>query len=233
MSEPRLYLAAAPTAAATVPGLTQPRGVREVIEDPPHLRQMGFDLRTLDRARLIEGTRLRVSNGTRKHIDLLDDGTLLAIATFDEFLGWGRRDFLSDPKANGLAVIEFTYDFVLLYERLLSEYIRPRPQQVRCGIGLRHAIFASGGGGETKMYLAPGPIVQVDFGYGHEEAPSDRFDWTTDVHVAEEEPYVPVGEVAYKLVRRFYNWFSHMDDAIPYTSESGTAIDPDQIRNVS
>jgi hypothetical protein len=230
MSEPLLYLAAAPKEPTGIPSLAQPRGARDLLQDPPSSRQMGFNLRTLDHARLIEGNRLRVSNGSRKHIDLLEDGTLLAVATFHEFLGWGRRDFLDDPKANGVAVIEFTHDFTLLYESLMVEHIQPRPHEVHFEIGLRSAIYEDDEGHEKKMYLSPGPITDFDLGYGNLEAANSGFDWATDVPVADERPHIPVDELTYKLVKRFYNWFGHTDDAVPYTNDEQTAIDIEQIK---
>src|SRR3954469_11054211 len=119
---PVMYLPAAPKQPAVVPTLTRPRGGRDLLEEPPHSRYSGFNLMTLDRASIVGGDRLRVSNGARKHIDLLADGTLIAIGTFSEFLGWGRSDFFADPKVNSVAVVEFAHDFVLLYDRIVGQY---------------------------------------------------------------------------------------------------------------
>src|SRR3954452_12642030 len=128
-SGPLLYIAAAPSEPTLVPTLTRPEGVRELIENPPHSRYDGFNLLTLDRATLMAGESLRVSNGDRKHIDLLVDGTLTAVGMFEGFLGWGRHDFVKDPKATPVAVVEFTHDFVPLYERILHAFVEPTPQQ--------------------------------------------------------------------------------------------------------
>lgn len=232
--EPLAYLAAAPKQRTEIPSLTQPTGVRDLLENPPHSRHSGFNLLTLDRARLVGGTRLRVSSRARKHIDLLSDGTLLAIGAFNEFLGWGREDFFTDPKANGLAVIEFTYDFVLLYERIVAEHLKPLPPEVRFQIGLRSGVYYDENGNERKLYLSPGPVgdfVAFDE-YSRREAPGADFSTTMDAVVAAQQPHLDVGEIAFQLVRRFYNWFGHTNDAIPYVNEHGTAIDMGQIRGI-
>jgi hypothetical protein len=233
--EPLAFLGAAPKQATDVETLTQLSGVRELLEDPPHSRHSGFNLLTLDRASLIGGTRLRVSNGTRKHIDLLADGTLLAVAAFNEFLGWGREDFWSDPKANGLAIIEFTYDFLRLYERIVGEYLKPVPSDIRIEIGLSEAIFYDAAGNQRKLYLTRGPVggFQAFSAYAGREAPEDSFSATADIDLATQAPYLAVGDVAYQLVRALYNWFGHTDDAIPYVNDEGTAIDIEQIQAVT
>ena len=233
-NEPLMYLVAAPIEVADVATLTQASGVRELLERPPHSRGSGFNLLTLDRASLVGGNRLRVSNGDRKHIDLLTDGTLIAIGMFNEFLGWGRRDFLSDPKANGLAVIEFTYDFVLLYESLMRDYIQPTPEHVRFGTGIRHPVYYDEGGNEKRLYLSPGPVRDFDPWdvYERREASTAAFATTIDVDVAPAAPHFDVGRTAYQLVRRVYNWFGHTDDAVPYRAADDEAIDIQQIKDL-
>jgi len=51
--------------------------------------------------------------------------------------------------------------------------------------------------------------------------------------VAAGPPYLPVGEISYRLVRRLYDWFGHTDDAIPYTTSDADEIDIEQIKNLS
>jgi hypothetical protein len=181
---------------------------------------------TLDRATLVEGTRLRVSNGDRKHIDLLADGTLIAVAAFEGFLSWGPHDFQTDPKIHGLALVEFTYEFVALYSGLLEEYIEPRPHGVRFQLGIRSAVFADDHEHRRALYLRPGPIPDFPSPVPFEKhvAPASELTRETDVTVGDDGK-LDVATVAYQLVRQFYNWFSHTDDAIPYTVEGRDEID--------
>src|SRR2546425_9877749 len=63
----------------------------DALSNPPGFRYAGWDLQTLDRARIVDGEYLEVSNGDRKRIQLYEDGTLLAKASAGpDFLAWGR-----------------------------------------------------------------------------------------------------------------------------------------------
>jgi hypothetical protein len=233
VAEPLFYLGAAPKAQVHVPTLTRDEGVRRFLENPPSARDEGWNLITLERAELASGPRLHIQNGQRKFIDLYGDGTLTAVGTFDGFLGWGRWDFAQRPKVNGLAVVEFTHEFVSFYERLVHEYIEPRPEEVRFAVGVRNAYYEHEEE-ERKLYLSPGPIgdlYEYDE-YERREAPDSTFQQSFDVETSPERPHLPIGEVSYELLRRFYNWFGFTDDAVPYTNEQRTAIDFEQILNL-
>jgi hypothetical protein len=231
--EPLYVLGAAPRDQVQVPTLTRDHGVRQVLEQPPYERYEGWNLVTLERAEMRSGPRLHIQNGRRKFIDLHADGTLTAIGTFNGFLGWGRWDFDERPKVNGLAVVEFTYEFVSVYERLLHQYIEPPPTAVRSSVGVRHARYEYEGQ-ERRLYLSPGPIGDLyEFDeYNRREAPGPAFTESFDVTTLEEEPHLDVGPVTYQLLRRFYNWFGFTDDAVPYTNEARDSIDFAQIRNM-
>jgi len=189
---------------------------------------------TLDRANLIEGTRLRVGNGERKQLDLLADGTLVVIAAFDGFLSWGSQDVTEDPKVHGLALIEFVYEFVALYSRILEQYVDPHPKRVRFQVGIQSAVFADGSGAERALYLRPGPITDLPWPRqaGAYEAPASEFARQLDADVGEGGK-LDVAGVALLLVREFYNWFGHTDDAIPYTLADPPGIDIEAIKALS
>jgi hypothetical protein len=233
MAEPLYVLAAAPQDQVHVPTLTRDQGVRQFLEQPPYARYEGWNLVTLERADLRSGPRLHIQNGRRKFIDLVADGTLTAIGTFDGFLGWGRWEFAQRPKVNGLAVVEFTHEFVSFYERLLHEYVEPIPTGVRFSVGVRNAHYEHEGD-ERKLYLSPGPIGDLyDLDeYNRREAPSPAFTEALDVETSAEEPHLDVGTVSYQLLRRFYNWFGFTDDAVPYTNQAHDSIDFAQIQNM-
>jgi hypothetical protein len=233
VAQPLYYLAAAPKEQVQVPTLTREQGVRQLLENPPYGRYEGWNLLTLERAELRSGPRLHIQNGDRKLIDLHADGTLTAIGTFDGFLGWGRWDFAQRPKVNGLAVVEFTHDFVSFYERLLHEYIEPMPAGVRFAVGVRHAHYEHEGV-ERKLYLSPGPIGDMyDLDqYNRREASEPEFTDSVDAVTSAEEPHLEVGKVSYQLLRRFYNRFGFTDDAVPYTNDAHDAIDFARIQNM-
>jgi hypothetical protein len=230
--EPLYFLGAAPTAQVRVLSLTRAEGVRQQLENPPQARQAGWNLLTYERAELMPGPRLHIQNGERKFFDLHEDATFTAIAAIEGFLGHGRWDFSTKPLINGLALVEFTYEFVSFYERLLHEHLDPRPDGVRFTVGLRNAFYDRDGV-ERKLLLASGPVGDW-YGFMRDPQPARTASFTefVDSAVTEEEPHIDTGRVSYELVRRVFNAFGFTDDAVPYTNQAQDAIDFDQIRNM-
>jgi hypothetical protein len=240
MPEPLYILGAAPRGESEVRTLTRQEGVRQLLEEPPFLRYSGWNLATLERAELASGPRLHIQNGQRKFFDLYADGTFAAIGVFDGFLGVGRWEFHRRPKVNGLAVVEFTSEFVLFYERLLHEYIEPLPDAARFSVKVRNQHFEQTygvddedpEGRERKLRLSPGPVDNPFYDidrFEEQEAPAEPLDVSLEVPVSADEPHLQVATVAYQLVRGFFNWFGLPDEAVPYTNEAGDAIDFEQI----
>lgn len=222
---PYLYLAAAPAAASLARTLTRRDGVRMTLENPVFTRHDGWNLVTLDRAALVGGRRLSLANGTRKYVDLYEDGTFIAIGTIPDFLAWQRRDVPN--KINALALAEFVVNFLLVYDQVLND-LEPLPEQVRLAIGLRHAHALA-----EPLYMSYGRHDRLDYEADMDTrvAPADSFDAAVEVAVVPGEPHLDLGAAAYALVRSLYNWFGFEDEAVPYTNEERTAIDVNQIRN--
>jgi hypothetical protein len=232
MGEPLYYLGAAPAARVHVPTLTREQGVRQFLENPPSAREAGWNLLTYERAELLPGPRLHIQNGERKFIDLDDDASFTAIGTFDGFLGHGRWNFSQHPLINGLAIVEFTYEFVRFYERLLHEYVEPLPEAVRFVVGVRNAHYQRDGV-EQRLRLAAGPIGDFyDLERFSHESPASSFSDSIDATVSTEEPHLDAGLISFQLLRRLFNSFGHTDDAVPYVNETHEAIDFAQIENM-
>jgi hypothetical protein len=229
---PYLYLAVAPHTHARVPTLTRTDGVRTKLESPPFTRYDGWNLITLERAQLVRGERLSVSNGTRKYLDMFADGTFLVFGGFRSLLGWrgNRRSFDDVPKINALALIEFVCNFVLVYDDL-REFVDPRPDTLRLAIGVRHAHF----GEQRVLYLLPGPIHNLDYQFDdleEERFPAPESHWRDHVDATvDDDGRLDVGATAYKLVALLYHWFGLTDEQIPYREQERDAIDLEQIQN--
>jgi hypothetical protein len=226
VTEPRLYLSASPIEPTSIPSIFRSDEVRQLLQNPPETRYSGFNLATYDVAKIIKGERYTVG-GDRKRLDLYPDGTLIAYATFADFLGWPRDEaqFQERPKINSLALVEFVFDFVQLYERVL-DYVDPIPSRVRFELGLRNAHLPNG----EQLILAPHGLRSIGFERDTRRAPDPTVDRSHECEVSPESPHVPVGEVAYGLLERLYNWFGYQSDAIPYAQ--GDAIDPELIKQV-
>jgi hypothetical protein len=223
---PRLYLAASPTTAASIPTIFRSGDTRLLIENPPFTRHNGFNLVTYEQGRIEKGEKLTVG-GDRKRLDLFPDGTFIAYATFADFLGWPRDEaqFAERPKINSLALVEFTHDFVQAYERILG-HVEPMPERIRVTIGLRSAHFD-----DQRLLLAPHGLGSIGFEYRDgSPAPDPEVDRTIEVDVRDDEPHIDVGATAFQLLEPLYHWFGLETDKMPYTNAEHTAIDVDAIR---
>lgn len=141
------------------------------------------------------------------------------------FLGERRE---SSNKINSLALIEFTYNFLLVYERVLSD-LAPLPEQLKIAIGLRHAVA----GLEQPVYLAYGRVDRWDYEADLDTRPAqaDEFYYDDLIPIENAEPRFDIGEATHRLIVRLYNWFGFTDDAVPYTNDEGTAVVEEQIKN--
>jgi hypothetical protein len=226
---PRLYLAAAPTSSTSIPAIFRSDEVRRILENPPFTRQDGFNLVTYERATIDRGERLTVSSGSRKRLDLYRDGTFVAYAVFPDFLGWPRDadQFAEDPKINSIALIEFIYDFAVVYEQIL-DFVEPFPRSVRFLVGVRDLHIPDG----RRVYLAPYGVGSLGFRVPREsrEAPDPGVDLPLEVETSEAKPHFSTGAVAFQLAERLYNWFGLESTMIPYVGEQGHEIDPEAIR---
>jgi Arc/MetJ-type ribon-helix-helix transcriptional regulator len=92
----------------------------KLVEQPPKIRNMGWDLDTLDRARPIAGNYLEVKNGERKLLRLYRDGQHTFSAGMD-FFGHGvNRDREVLSNFNLLSIAELITNFVS-FSRAMSE----------------------------------------------------------------------------------------------------------------
>jgi hypothetical protein len=134
---------------------------------------------------------------------------------------------------NGLAIVEFTYEFVSLYDRLLDEYIVPLSASVRFTAGVRNAHYEQADQ-PRKLLLVPGPVGD-HYGwpaYNAHEADQPEFEYSIDAQTSAEAPRIDIPTVTYDLVRRFYNSFGLTDEDVPYANEAGNAVDIAQIRDM-
>lgn len=219
MTEDVLYLALAPSALSTVPTLFRDVGVRQVIESPPSLRAatVGWDLQTLDRARIVEGKKLRVDSGDRQALELSEDGSFISLASLSEFLGWprGGRHFSMDPQINSVGLIELLYNFGLTYHALLG-YIAPTPDEVLATVGVRGAEV-----GESSVYLRPGMSgMPGRFPEGGHAAPEPTWDSPPlrfQIHPqSRDDSNAFAARLGFLLAASLYHWFGLTDDEIPF-----------------
>lgn len=217
---PIFVFVARPAQKVKLTDLFEDGPVRKLLEHPGELRYAGWDLQTLDRARIVKGEYLEVTLADRKVVRLYEDGMLFARVPADEtFLGWAASDdkkpFAEQPRLNPLSLIEFTYNFVDLSRRV-TEHCHPAPQRHKLLVSIRNATM-----GGKKLYMNPygletwARLTDQD----HYEAPEDSGDVEIEIDTATlvEQP----ARAAYLLVEKIYLWFGVPTNEIPYTTGSG------------
>jgi hypothetical protein len=205
----------------------------EVLRNPPTFRSptVGWDLWTLDEARIVEGRKRVLVNGDRKRLTLFPDGAMTFVASFNDFLGWPntREEFAKRPQLNSVAFVELIYNFARTYLAVV-DYMSPRPSRVRfrCGFrGLhledRKAVFLQSGTMSQRAYRRPGSA---------KEAPTASIDLDpVEVSLTEDQRADDLAaRVAYELLLRVYRWFEFEDDAIPFVDHETRMLDLEAFR---
>jgi hypothetical protein len=228
-SKPSFILTAIPFNEIEIQGLFESRDsdVVRLLEHPPELRSGGFDIDTGSPARIVRGMLRRAVSEGHVSLELWRDGTLIFIATGGEdFLSWGRysasMDFL---KINQLALIESTYLFAELSNRIFFEYSSPTPSEIEFTLELKYMTI-----NDEPCGLYPGPVRETYFRNELHRAP--------DSGVSIQSRYMGnglrPGQLAFELVKEVYRWFEFEDNLIPYTEqiEDHLEISPDQINSI-
>jgi len=201
-----------------------PDSIREKLERPPQLRDSGWDLSTLDRAKFVEGRYLRVTNGGRKVVDLYRDGALVfAGLANSEFIGLGDHD---NWQLYPLAFIELVVNFTLFYKLVIGD-CAPLPKRLEARLQLEN-MHAGG----QKCYLLPRGVGASEWSQGRNprEAPKNSWFHKSTVAVIEFMPE----RMAYEFIREAYIWFGHPEEAIPFVKvmDGTKMVDTDKIAMV-
>jgi hypothetical protein len=212
---PTLIYAAIPLSPTKVRDLFSSGAVRELLEKPGELRYAGWDLQTRDSARIVEGEYLEVKSGSRKVLDLHENGAFLVRADATEsFLAWGTGEQNPKIRLNPLAISEFTYSFVYFYSRLLK-HLEPTPTSISIRFQIENAK------GERPLTLGPHGVgsyaFQLHSTENQHEAPAEKVQ--KDITVSNTDFEAQPERLAYQLVERLYLWFGLGTDKIPYTKE--------------
>lgn len=187
---------------------SDPQSLKSKLEHPPKIRERGFGLRTLDRARIIKGTFCRVTNGDRKAIDLYKDGTLVAALKADEdFLCWAMKALTINP----VALVESIYEFVQLYELIIQDMDK-KPKKIYLKIDFRNFHQNN-----TKNILAAGGLNDIGFVFMDDIRYAPDNNWFDYFEINEED--FEVHFVALGIIEMIYLYFGFELEAIPYTKE--------------
>jgi hypothetical protein len=229
MTNPIYIMSAVPKEDSRLLNLFQSgeNSLMHLLENPGSFRYAGWDLETLDQARIVEGEYLEVKNGDRKTIQLFEDGSLIYKAAADEtFLAWGRdrASFVGNPKLNTLALIEVTTNFVHFYKKLI-EYFEKKPGTIIFIVQFKDFFV-----GDKHMGLVPARVEEViprDIKYAIKSEMEKKIEIKSDELISEPSA------VAYAIVEKIFTWFGVPVNLIPYVKEiqNKKYVDIEQWRN--
>jgi hypothetical protein len=229
--KPYLILIAEPIPSLMFEKLFHREGnaVINLLEKPHSLRHMGWNMETLDTARIFGGKGWEVKNGDRKTIRLYSSGMLTAHALLSsEFLGHGMsRDEFSDvPIVNPLAIVEYVYE----YMKLFCDIIKSGSKEYSGIIGIRVAIVGSDINGK-KLQLSTGNVSDPFFRMEmHRQEILDDYDGETSINISSDTGVDPA-KMAFQVLELIYRGAGVTADNIPYTNYVDS-VDVDKILKV-
>lgn len=205
-------------------------GVKHMLEHPSGLRYAGWDLETLDNAKLVKGEYYEVINGDRKKIRLYEDGTLIMkVSANQNFLGWGRSpdNFLKSPRLNPVALIEITYNFVYFYSKLIN-FFNNESRDIKFVIQFRDTFLSE----NKKLYLNPYGTDSLNFAFDDypQESPEDFME--KDTLFLSQEIVNNSAKCSYELIKKVYNWFGITDEKIPLKIKDENGFDVIDIEKI-
>lgn len=188
----------------------------QLLKNTPHLRYLGWNLRTMDTPNIRDGNSWKVQNGDRKRIILYENLTLLTAASLSpDFLGWGTNEEDDHVRINSLALTEYVYEF----SRLFHEIIKNTDQEIK-SVKLNITIMDVG---EKEKSIEIGASL---VGSGHFNLPG-RFitkDFTNSLEI-EFATYDP-RKVAFLILNKIFLQAGFPSDIqIPYTKNGEIDIE--------
>jgi hypothetical protein len=194
------------------------KSVKFLLEHPGELRYAGWDLQTLDQAKLIKGDYFEVVNGDRKKIHLYEDGNLVLLAdATNNFLCWGRGVdvFLESPRLNPIAVIELTYNFVFFYKKIISHF-EQNPEKIKFIVRFNNTVLENG----NKLYLNPYSVGSYSWVWDDEKYLAPENNMKKEVECSIDEIINEPEKCVFQLVNKIYGWFGMTVDKIPLVGEN-------------
>jgi len=195
--------------------------VMELVERPPKLRNMGWDLDTLDRAKPIAGNYLEVTNGKRKLLRLYRDGQHVFSAGMD-FFGHGvNGDNESPNNFNLLSVAELITNFVT-FSHSVSENLEKGAHTLIFTIAVSNPKSAPH---ETNNKGVLG--LQAYDGRGVEKAGELNLEWAERNIVIRAEGDMSPERITYLIYAEFCYFFGVRSDELWYVNNDTREINKD------
>ncbi len=192
---------------------SEPDSLKTKLENPPTIRKSGFDMRTLDTAKIQGGKFCRVSNPMGKIIDLYRDGFL--VASFDggeHFLCWSApHEKEALIRINPVVLVESVYAYVLFYDLVIKD-MQTEPEKIYFRVDLKNLHL-----NKKKSYLMPLELGSIDQFLSENIYPAQDNNWTKIIEIRKND--FNVNESAFKILKEIYLYFGIEPEKIPYTKE--------------
>lgn len=201
--------------------------LKQKLENPPTIRKSGFDLRTLDIARIVKGKFCRVKHVERKAIDLYRDGLLtVAFDGSEDFLCWAAPNEKKGLRINPVVLAESVYVFVLLYDLVIKD-MSNEPKKINFRVDFRYLNLNG-----RMNYLIPFELGSIQQIFGKDKYPSPDENWTKVVEISRNE--FSVDNNAFDVLKEIYLYFGIEPERIPYTKklETKRLIDIEKIKSI-
>lgn len=222
-----ITLSAFPESTITINNLFDktPSSILNKLEKPDIIRNSGWDLQTLDKAKPYNNEFIQVCNGNRKTIRLYKDGNLLFSADQD-FWFWPDEKGI---RLNSLALIEGIYNFINFYKSVVNEYSEKNKKfSVICSFFKHHL-------NNKITTLFPGHLKNYAYTNNDNKklAPNNNNTFHEQLFNFNTESK---DSISYQIIKEIYIWFGFLIEewTIPYTSDkiSKKIIDVNKIREV-
>lgn len=216
---PFVYFMATADSQCDFPTLFKSRAERIVrlIENPPQLRDRGFEIWADRASEIIEGRLRRNMIAGFRLIELWQDGLFTYIAPGNEdFLGWrmGRSD--KPIHISNFVLAESILAFCWLTKFIFDE-ANPQPDLIRLVVGFDNLTRVSG-----PATLSFVPEGKMHVGSHLRQAPAAKH----EVHQPAERSRYDAERLAFLLMADIYNWFGFDAMSMPYITpdESGAKL---------
>ena len=198
--------------------------VMDLIERPPKLREMGWDLDTLDRARPVAGEYLEVANGKRKLLRLYRDGQHVFLAGMHFFGHAVNKDEDEPKKFNLLSVAEFITNFTNFSSQIA--------QSLDNGINtFIFTIVVSNPAPNDKRVQALG-LTAYD-GFGMENTTGTlSLDWAERNIIVAKDEDLSVEKIAGLIYSEFCYFFGARSDEIWYIDKETMKMQTDVFKRI-
>lgn len=187
--------------------------VVKLMENPPTIRSMGWDLQTLDRAKPVAGEYLEVANGKRKLLRLYRDGQHTFAAGID-FFGHGvNRESDSKGNLNLLSVAECILNFAV-FSKLIANKL-----QTTSGAMIFTVALSNPARQAVKLHAYDG--------VGTNEVGTLELEWAERSIVVTNPDAVSDMKIAYKIYAELCYFFGIRSDQFWYVHKDKQEMNKD------